>query len=171
MKDKPERFSLFLWLSLLVILTAVCNSCNYITGINPTARGAPGWVWSIDNSGHAIVIDRQTQQPVKDVIPREAYDIITASETPGIPVILDVRTPQEYSGGHLRDAININFNSAGFKDEISQLDKEITYIVYCRTGLHSAAARMVMEDLGFKYVINMTGGISNWEKDGLPVVQ
>jgi rhodanese-related sulfurtransferase len=30
---------------------------------------------------------------------------------------------------------------------------------------------MVMEEAGFKYVINMTGGISNWEKDGLPVVQ
>jgi rhodanese-related sulfurtransferase len=84
---------------------------------------------------------------------------------------VDVRTPPVYGRGHLRDAINLNFSSAGFKDEISQLDKDVTYIVYCRTGLHSAAARMAMEEAGFKYVINMTGGISNWEKDGLPVVQ
>ncbi len=89
----------------------------------------------------------------------------------GIPVIIDVRSDTEYAGGHIRDAINIDFNSSSFKDEISQLDKDITYIVYCRTGLRSAAARMTMEEAGFKHVINMTGGISNWEKDELPVVK
>jgi rhodanese-related sulfurtransferase len=167
MKGKACRILLFL--SALISLFVTITGCSYITGGIPTTGETPKWVWSKDDNGNAIVIDRQTNLPIKDVTPREAFDIITASQSPGVPVILDVRTPQEYTSGHLRDAINIDFNSKVFKDEINQLDRDITYIVYCRTGLRSAAAQIAMEEAGFKNAINMTGGISNWEKDGLPV--
>jgi phage shock protein E len=167
MKSKICRLLLFL--SALISLFSIITGCSYITGGASTIGGTPGWVWGKDDSGNAIVINQQTHQLINDVTPREAYDIITASQSPGIPVIIDVRTPQEYSEGHLNNAINIDYNSKSFKDEISQLDKDITYIIYCRTGLRSAAAQMVMGEAGFKYVINMSGGISNWEKDGLPV--
>jgi rhodanese-related sulfurtransferase len=167
MKNKTYRILLFL--SALISLFIIITGCSYITGGTHTTGETPRWVWSKNDNGNAIVIDRQTNLPIKDVTPREAFDIITASQSPGVPVILDVRTPQEYTSGHLRDAINIDFNSKVFKDEINQLDKDITYIVYCRTGLRSAAAQIAMEEAGFKNAINMTGGISNWEKDGLPV--
>ena len=84
---------------------------------------------------------------------------------------IDVRTPQEYAGGHIGNAINIDFNSADFKEKINKLDKKARYIVYCRTGVRSAAASEVMAKLGFMDIYNMAGGVSAWEAAGLPIAK
>jgi len=109
-----------------------------------------------------------TSQPVvKDITPEEANQmLITSNNTISI---IDVRTPQEYASGYIRGAINIDLNSPTFKDEIGKLDKNKTYIVYCRSGSRSAAARGIMEGLGFQHVINMLGGVTTWEAAGLPL--
>lgn len=87
---------------------------------------------------------------------------------------IDVRTPQEYAAGHIDNAINIDLYSADFKEKVIKLKdsnfKNITiYIVYCGTGIRSASACQIMEELGFKDILNMTGGITEWEAAGLPV--
>ena len=157
-------------LLLLVVSFLFINACSYITGeaLKNTAS-IPRWVWTGDSAGYSFITDRNTGQPIRDIIPEEAFGIIGTSEYLGNPVVIDVRTPQEYADGHIRAAINIDYNSPAFKDEIGQLDKNKTYIVYCRTGARSAQARQIMEDLGFKYVINMDGGITAWIDQGLPV--
>jgi len=82
---------------------------------------------------------------------------------------VDVRTPGEYAGGHIDNAINIDYNASDFKEIINELDKNNGYIVYCQGGGRSAAASKVMAELGFKHINNMTGGILAWEAAGLPV--
>jgi rhodanese-related sulfurtransferase len=84
--------------------------------------------------------------------------------------IIDVRTPAEYDSGHLEGAINIDFNSTGFKSLIDELDRSKIYLVYCRTGVRSANAVKIMIEMGFKTVYDMSGGITQWEKDSYPVV-
>ena len=86
-------------------------------------------------------------------------------------VILDVRTNAEFSEGHIAKAINIDFYGAGFKDEISKLPKDGIYLVYCRSGKRSATSSGIMADLAFVNIINMLGGITKWQSDGLPVVK
>ncbi|OGO43153.1 MAG: hypothetical protein A2137_07945 [Chloroflexi bacterium RBG_16_58_8] len=114
-------------------------------------------------------MDRATRQKIRDVSPEEAFVIIGTSSRLGNPVVIDVRTPAEYAGGHIHRAMNIDVNSTEFRDKINTLDKNVTYVVYCRSGGRSDMARDIMEEMGFRNVINVTGGFSDWEAAGLPV--
>ena len=170
MEDKLKRI---FWLVLVaaIIFSVLLNGCAYITGEYPatTVGSMPRWVWSLGDSGYSIIVDRQTNQAIRDVTPDEAFGIIGTSERSDYPVILDVRTLLEYDEGHIHHAINIDYNSSGFKDEINKVSRDELYIVYCHSGHRSSAARDVMEGLGFKHVINVTGGFSEWVAEGLPV--
>jgi thioredoxin len=84
--------------------------------------------------------------------------------------VLDVRTPEEFAEGYIENAVNINVNSAEFKDEIAKLDKNKSYLVYCLSGKRSASAASYMRSNGFKEVINLEGGILAWQSNNLPVV-
>jgi rhodanese-related sulfurtransferase len=81
-------------------------------------------------------------------------------------IVLDVRTPEEFVEGHLSNAVNIDFNAPDFKAKVNELDKQKTYLVYCRSGRRSLEAAKVMKAAGFNSVINMKGGILAWESAG-----
>jgi rhodanese-related sulfurtransferase len=85
-------------------------------------------------------------------------------------ITLDVRTPGEYDEGHLEGAQLIDFQSGNFENEISSLDKNATYAVYCRSGNRSGQAVKVMHDAGFHNVYNLNGGVIDWANAGLPLV-
>lgn len=85
-------------------------------------------------------------------------------------IVLDVRTPGEFADGFIENAINIDYNSAEFKDEISKLDKDKTYFVYCLSGKRSESAAGYMRSNGFKNVINLQGGTLAWQANNLPLV-
>jgi rhodanese-related sulfurtransferase len=85
-------------------------------------------------------------------------------------ITLDVRTPGEFAEGHLKGARLIDFQSGNFENEISILDKNATYTVYCRSGNRSGQAVKVMRDTGFTKVFNMNGGVIDWANAGLPLV-
>lgn len=84
-------------------------------------------------------------------------------------VILDVRTPEEYSEGHVKNSKLINVFSDNFEDEVSKLDKSKTYFVYCKSGVRSNKASNIMTDLGFEKIYNILGGIEGWQMNNLPV--
>jgi phage shock protein E len=67
-------------------------------------------------------------------------------------VVIDVRTPAEYSAGHVEGALNIDVEDASFQSAISTLDPDVTYLVYCRSGRRSAVAKGVMEQIGLTVV-------------------
>jgi rhodanese-related sulfurtransferase len=77
-------------------------------------------------------------------------------------LILDVRTPGEFMGGHIEHALNIDFNGPDFKNQISKLDKDQPLLIYCAVGGRSAKAALLMESLGFKKVYELKGGYRNW---------
>jgi len=85
-------------------------------------------------------------------------------------VVVDVRTPAEYAGGHLDGAINIDFQSPQFDAAIAELDPDDEYVVYCQTGNRSAQAVAAMEDAGLD--VQDPGGISEAERaTGLAIVR
>lgn len=110
-------------------------------------------------------------QVIGDITTQEASAMI--QENAGNPgfVILDVRTPEEYADGHIEKALNLDYYSETFRDELDELDKGKTYLVYCRSGKRSRAAADIMEELGFGNGYNMRGGIVQWQEDGLPTVK
>jgi thioredoxin 1 len=83
-------------------------------------------------------------------------------------LIIDVRTPDEFMGGHLDDAVNLTFNSTDFESEISALDHESTVFVYCLSGGRSHSAALKMIKLGFNNVVELDGGMMSWRASKLP---
>jgi len=86
---------------------------------------------------------------------------------PNAPV-LDVRTPGEFSNGHLVNALNADWNGNDFQKQISTLDKSKPVFVYCQSGRRSAAAASHMRSDGFKEVYELNGGIMKWRAENLP---
>ncbi|GEM_PF-3095679 len=108
---------------------------------------------------------------LKDISIQEAADLIKNNKNNPNFVILDVRTPVEFKEGYIESAINLDFYSTAFKDELDKLDKGRIYFIYCRTGNRSGQAMQIMESLNFRCVYNLSGGIVAWVSAGLPVVK
>ena len=89
----------------------------------------------------------------------------------GDVLVLDVRTPGEYSRGNIAGSTLINIADPGFASKISMLQKDKTILVYCLTGSRSAAAANYMVKQGFKKIVNLQQGIMDWNRQGYPVVQ
>lgn len=85
-------------------------------------------------------------------------------------VVLDVRTPSEYSQGHISGAMNIDVEGTSFNSEISKLDKTKTYAVYCHSGRRSAIATTAMARAGFEHIFNLQNGLTDWMAHGMMVV-
>lgn len=107
-------------------------------------------------------------QIIADITTQEASALI--EENPDL-IIIDVRTRAEFDSGHIENAINIDRNFETFRDELDNLDKDKTYLVYCAMGVRSANARDIMKELGFMEAYNMLDGINQWKADGLPITQ
>jgi rhodanese-related sulfurtransferase len=128
-------------------------------------------------TGEAVTVPAPAPAPttatVINVTPAGVMGILFAGSTTNVPTVIDVRTPQEYAGGHITfgNILNIDFTAPSFKNEVGKLDKTKTYVVYCRSGARSAAASQVMAELGFQHIFNMTGGFTDWQAQGFPVTK
>lgn len=98
----------------------------------------------------------------------DAVSFSKAIATPGAQ-ILDVRTAEEFKGGHIANALQANWlDSREFQKRTQHLDKSKTVYIYCQTGGRSASAQEVLMQAGYK-VINLEGGMSNWRMRQMPV--
>jgi rhodanese-related sulfurtransferase len=123
----------------------------------------------------------QSGRITKELCPSEAWDLVCRHRAKGqlekVPteacslVILDVRTAQEFSSDHLKGSVNLDFKSPSFSELIYGLDKKKVYLVYCRTGVRSSRAMLLMSYLGFRELYNLSGGISRWRDDGFEIIK
>ena len=67
-------------------------------------------------------------------------------------VIVDVRTPAEFSGGHVKSSINIPLDS--LDSNLSKLKKDKPVITCCASGMRSASAKNLLKKRGFSEVVN-----------------
>ncbi|MBN3584280.1 rhodanese-like domain-containing protein [Algoriphagus aestuarii] len=84
-------------------------------------------------------------------------------------VILDVRTPEEFTEGHIKDAVLINFMGEDFQEKLENLDKTKTYAVYCMGGGRQQKSSLEMQNMGFGKILLLDGGFSNWTEEGKPI--
>lgn len=101
---------------------------------------------------------------VREVSAQEASQILATM--PEVRV-LDVRTGFEYNRGHLANAVNVNYYSFSFRGNLDELDKDVIWLVHCKSGVRSGKTLPTMKELGFKNIIHMTNGINEWRASGL----
>lgn len=83
--------------------------------------------------------------------------------------IIDIRTPEEYAAGYIPGAVNINFFDKDFVDQVkAKVPKGEEIAIYCKSGRRTAEAHKVLNNIGDS-IIELKGGILEWEKAKLPV--
>ncbi len=84
-------------------------------------------------------------------------------------LVLDVRTPGEYVQAHLPGAINIDVYGPTLRQELDELDRDAPMLLYCRSGQRSGNLHGLLAELGFRDVVDISGGIIEWVNAELPV--
>lgn len=82
-------------------------------------------------------------------------------ETPHA-VLLDVRTPGEFSAGHIAGADILDYEDPSFAARVGELPKDVSYFVYCRSGNRSSHAVRLMREAGITRIYELRGGIAAW---------
>lgn len=76
-------------------------------------------------------------------------------------ILLDVRTDEEYFDKHIEGSVHIPLGE--LEERVDELDKSSVYITFCRSGVRSKSAALILLDKGFENVYNSQEGISTWE--------
>ncbi len=114
-----------------------------------------------------MILPSLAKEHVADTLANQ--DIIRQVDVSGLDttdaLIIDVRTEAEFSEEHLPGALHMNVNQPDFKEKIQLLSKDKPVLVYCRSGGRSMKAAELMEELGFKAIYNLEGGMIAWKKE------
>ena len=108
----------------------------------------------------------KTKQDTEDVAEKAAYHKISAEEAYEMMasqevVVVDVRTREEYDGGHIENAVLVPNESIGSDMPEALPDKEATLLIYCRSGRRSKDAAEKLLVLGYQNVYDF-GGVIDW---------
>jgi rhodanese-related sulfurtransferase len=104
-----------------------------------------------------------------DMLPQDAYDFLKANKDNKEVVLLDLRTPGEYAEEHISGSVFAGYFSEDFNDKLSGMDKNKTYILYCKAGRVCPKVIKQMKSLGFKEAHKIEGGIKEWKAGKLPL--
>ncbi|WP_035432939.1 rhodanese-like domain-containing protein [Bacillus pseudomycoides] len=74
--------------------------------------------------------------------------------------LIDVRTPGEFRGNHIQGFRNMPLNE--LVQKATSLDKNKEVIVICQSGMRSKQAAKILKKMGFKQIINVSGGMNAW---------
>lgn len=100
-----------------------------------------------------------SREPWRTVPAQEAAPLLEAEGT----IVLDVRTQEEYDGGHIPGAVCLPVETLTDGDlSVLLPDKQAPVVVYCRTGHRSAQAAQVLSELGYANITDLAGGILAW---------
>jgi rhodanese-related sulfurtransferase len=117
-------------------------------------------------------IQETPPQISESITAQEAFTLIQENQDNQNFVIIDIRTPEEFADGHIENAINIDYRSDTFRDELDELDKDKTYLIYysCACGGIDSKTLEIMTELNFTEVYKISGGLNRWKAEGLPTV-
>ncbi len=101
------------------------------------------------------------------VEPQEMIDVLTSKDVH----LVDVRTAREFNIGFIENAINIDFSSPNFQEELNKLDTSKPIVVYCRSGRRSGISTNNLVKAGFTEIYDLKGGITNWQKKGQKLIK
>ena len=88
-------------------------------------------------------------------------------ESGAAPVVIDVRTPEEYASGHIPGAVNVPFDQVA--QRISEIDAPHGVALYCMVGPRARKGESALLAAGYEKVFHLEGGLAAWHAAGLPV--
>ena len=92
---------------------------------------------------------------------QQILDLISKTDNSMALHDLVKQLPKKYFNGNYHPVLN----------ELDQLDKDMVILLYCRSGSRSGNTLEMMQELGFREVYNMLGGINRWLAEGYTIVQ
>ena len=102
--------------------------------------------------------------PLPDRDPALAKKLVTEHGA----VLLDVRSPEEFAGGHIEGAVNIPHTDVQSRaaeiESVTGGNKDTPIVVYCRSGRRADTAKQTLGGLGYGRVTNL-GGVDDWPSD------
>jgi hypothetical protein len=114
-----------------------------------------------------VMVARNTLKGITSISVQNVMGLLKENDL----LILDVRSTEEFSAGHLKGSKNIPVQSLSLKIA-SILDwKDKKVLVYCHSGGRSMAASQMLKKSGFTKIYNMTGGVSAWVGAGNKLVK
>lgn len=137
----------------------------------PPTKGLPIWaigllvIVLLATVGAIVVL---SQPPAVTTLPAEITVAQAADLQKNGAFILDVREPSEWAQFHIQGATLIPLGD--LPNRLSDVPKDRQVIVYCRTGVRSAQGRDILKNAGYTLVTSMTGGITQWQAKGMPVI-
>ena len=115
----------------------------------------------------SVIIISCTGQPKNTLTVNEFEKEITTKEN---IQLLDVRTPEEFFSGHIKNALQADWNDEQeFDRRLAFIDKTKPVYVYCLAGGRSAAAANKMRKLGYSNVYELKGGTNAWRAANKPL--
>lgn len=80
------------------------------------------------------------------------------------PLLIDVRTAEEYKDGSITGAVNMNVHSDEFRRSLEKLSREKEIILFCQSGERSNEALEMLREMGFQNVSQLAGGYQIWQE-------
>lgn len=120
-----------------------------------------------DKNNPVATSESATKEPISKVISADEFENGIQSSTP--INLIDVRTPEEIADGFIEGAILMNFNAPDFANQLKTLDASVPTFIYCRSGGRSGQTAKMLQDLGFKEVYDLKGGITEWVNQNKPI--
>ncbi len=105
------------------------------------------------------------------VSPRQFKALLDRHRDDPDVVLLDVRTPKEFKAGRIDGALLLDYYSGDFVARLKALDRDQTYLVYCRSGNRSGKSLALFDQLGFRRVYHLATGLIGWAGERYPVVR
>jgi len=114
-----------------------------------------------------LFIKNESSRGGASVSPQELVNLVNHKDA----LVLDVRDSGEYSAGHIVNSLNIP--QASLSQRIAELNKykDTSVIVACKVGQSAGAVGAVLRKAGFSNVSRLSGGITEWRNQNLPVVK
>jgi molybdopterin/thiamine biosynthesis adenylyltransferase/rhodanese-related sulfurtransferase len=111
---------------------------------------------------------RELLQQVKSEI--EEVDASRASELreTDSPIFVDVRERSEWDEGHVPGAVHVPKSHLESRIEQAVPDRDATVVAYCASGSRSAFAAKTLQELGYENVVSLSGGFTDWKRNGFP---
>ncbi|MFO7714184.1 rhodanese-like domain-containing protein [Desulfosarcina sp.] len=111
--------------------------------------------------------DRAAMQTIS---PRQFKALLDQHRDNPDVVLLDIRTPREFADGHIQGALLLDYYASDFVERLKALDKDKTYLIYCRSGNRSGRSLAIFEKLRFPRAYHLDRGVIGWSRENYPLV-
>jgi sulfur-carrier protein adenylyltransferase/sulfurtransferase len=109
---------------------------------------------------------QQVKSEIDEVDAVETHELLEADDP---PLLVDVREDEEWAEGHLPGAVHVPRGHLESRIEQVVPDRSREIVLYCAAGARSAFAAKTLEELGYENVSSLSGGFTDWKRNGFPV--